>query len=316
MARTVARQRVAYAALAVVMALSGLGCEGLLTREAPYGVVRVQAVSRAGNPLPGIGVQLYTGRRPMGYAATDIDGRAVFRLVPPGTYGLFLTAPASEYADLSELLGGPPRNLRDGIAVSVGFDSSFSFTFARRGPGALEARARDAGGAPLPGIRIEFYRPSGIFAARLSGADGVARLDSVQTGVYGAIIAPPDSLGVRGAPIQYRDGLVVDRDIVPRAEFTLATCLGTVAVQVRDQSNAPISGIEVLRYSPTASERRATTDGAGTVRFTRTECGEYGVALQPLAGYTVSFVRDSGYVDGLVVTSGGTVSATLRATRN
>lgn len=300
-----------------LLALSTLGCESLLTREAPYGTVRVEALSRSGVPLPDIGVQLYTGRRPMGYATTDASGRAVFRQVPPGNYGLFLSLPQEQYADLSEFSGGPPTNFRDRIRVDAGFDSTFGFTFARRGPGSIAAAVRDSAGAAIPGIRVDFYRSSGIVGGRLTGADGIARMDSVPIGVYGAIIAPPDWLGVPGAPIQFRDGLIVDRDIVPTVQFVLATCFGGITAQVRDQDDAPVTGIEVLRYSAVGNiERRALTDAAGTVAFPQVPCGEHGVALQPMAGYTVSFVRDSGFVDGLVITRGAALGATLRAIRN
>ncbi len=296
--------------------LIGVGaCELALTRNAPYGTVRVQANSRSGVPLPNIDVTLYTGRRPMGYARTDVNGRAVFRDVPPDEYGIVMSLPDA-YADLSELAPVPIGTQRDGISIDAGKDTTINFTFARRGIGAIEAQTRDSAGVGIPGLTVTFYRASGVIGEALTNAQGIARLDSAPMGQYGVALQPPDSLGAPGAPFLFRDGLVVDRDVVPRGEFTLATCRGSIAVTVRDQFDAAIAGIGVYRYSGAFPNRRQTTNASGGASFSLVPCGEYGVALESLSGFTVSFVRDSGYVDGLVVTRNASLNATLRATRN
>lgn len=308
-----ARQLAALLAFFCVTASSA--CEMALTRQAPYGTVRVQANSRSGVPLPNIAVTLYTGRRPMGYARTDALGRAVFRDVPPDEYGLQMSLPDA-YADLSELSAVPPGTQRDGISVSAGRDTTISFTFARRGLGGIAAQTRDSAGVGIAGLSVTFYRASGVVGTAITNADGFAELDSVPMGQYGAALQPPDSLGVPGAAFAFRDGLVVDRDLTPLAVFTLATCRGSITVNVRDQFDAAISGIEVTRYSGSGPNRSATTNAAGTASFALVPCGEHGVFLQSLDGFTVNFVRDSGYVDGLVMTHGASLTTTLRATRN
>jgi hypothetical protein len=301
--------------LAALTILAATGCNLAVRDGVPYGTVRVQANSRTGVPLPGIEVMLYTGRRPMGYARTDAAGRAVFRQVPPDNYGVSMQLPEI-YADLSELTGVPPGTLQDGIVVAPGGDTVVAFTFARRGLSAIEAQLQDSLGGAIAGVQVDFYRSTGVVGTAVSNTAGIARLDSVLTGQYGAALQPPDSLGVPGAPFQFRDGLIVDLDSVPRATFTLATCYGSIAVSARDQADAAIAGIDVTRYRSAGTTRQATTDAGGDVTFLDVPCGEHGVKLEPLAGFTITMVRDSGFVDGLVVTKGAALSATLRATRN
>lgn len=310
--RLAARVRTA-AAIALLTALSA--CEFALTRHAPYGTVRVQANSRSGVPLPDINVTLYTGRRPMGYARTDANGAAVFRDVPPNEYGLVMSLPDA-YADLSELTPVPPSTQRDGISIEAGKDTTIAFTFARRGIGAIEAQTRDSAGVGIPGLSVTFYRATGVIGDAITDANGIARLDSAPMGQYGAALQPPDSLGIPGAAFVFRDGLIVDRDLVPRAAFTLATCRGTLSVTARDQFNATIAGIGVFRYSGAYPNRSQTTNASGVATFSLVPCGEYGVALESLAGFSSSFVRDSGFVDGLVMTRNAALNATLRATRH
>lgn len=302
--------------LAAFGALATLaGCEAMLTRPILYGTVRVVARSRSGVPLPGITVQLYTGQRPMGYSTTDDSGRATFSRVPPNEYGLVMGL-RPDYADLSELSAVPPGTQRDGIRVAGGTDTVVAFTFARRGNGALEARVRDTGGAPLRGITVTFYSSVAVLREVRTDVNGLARMDTVPFGQYGAYVVPPDSLGVPGSALLFADGLIVDRDVSPRAEFSIASCLGSIAVAARDQFDAPIPGISVALFDGSGVRRRRTADAAGQVAFTQVPCGERGVWLEALAGYTVPFVRDSGYVDGLVISNGANLAVTLRATKH
>lgn len=300
------------ALFALLMAASG--CEMALTEGAAFGSVRVEANSRAGNPLPGIDILLYTGRRPMGYGTTDANGLVVFRNVPPGNYAVRATLP-ERYADLAEFGLGESALFSGGFGLEAGKTFTRSLVFLVRGTGSLEARARDSSGAPIPGLTIDFYRSSGYIAKVATNAEGIARVDSVPLGFYGAAFIAPDSLGVPNQPFTFRDMLFVDSESTARAEFTVATCFGSFAVDVRDQDGLPAPNVAVVRYVSSGRTWSATTDANGSFDFGRVPCGEYGVFAQPSGGYTVTPERGLGFSDGLRVTQGLALRATLRVTR-
>jgi hypothetical protein len=298
----------------VVFLMTVTGCEVALTEGAPYGSVRIEATSRANAPLPGIDILLYTGRRPMGYGTTDTNGLVVFRQVPPGGYAIRATLP-ERYADLAEFNLGPSALFSDGFSVEAGKTSTRALTFLLRGTGSLEARARDSSGVPIRGLTIDFYRSSGYIAKVLTDTAGLARMDSVPLGYYGAAFTAPDSLGVPNQPFTFRDMLFVDGESPARAEFTVATCFGNLAVDVRDQDGAPATGVTVVRYVSSGRTWTATTDANGGHDFGRVPCGDYGVFAQPSGAYEVTPERGLGFADGLRVTKGLALRATLRVTR-
>lgn len=302
-------------ALAPLLLLTLAACDSLLTRPIPYATVRVQAVSRSGAPLPGIRAELYTSFRPMGYAVTDAAGRAVFTRVPKGNYGV-LMLPPPEYALLSELLPVPAGNVIDGLQLSAGLDTTVHFVFARRGPGALEALVVDSANAPIRGIEVTLYRSSGILGKRVTNLDGLARFDSVAFGQYGVFVVPPDSIGAPSSAPMFRDGLAVDADVVPRARFVIDRCLGSIRATVLDGAGAPAAGVNVRLYRSSGVARSGVTGTDGSWTFADVACGNWGVQLSGTPGYSYNFVRGEGFVDGLQLTRGATLGATLRVTRD
>lgn len=58
-----------------------------------------------------------------------------------------------------------------------------------------------------------------------------------------------------------------------------------------------------------------STGADGRTSFTDVPCGNWGVYASGIAGYTVDFVRNVGFVDGLGLTNAATLTPTLRATR-
>ncbi len=300
-------------AAALLAVLATVACENLLTRPIIYGTVRVQALSRSGAPLPGIGVELFTSFRPMGYATTDAQGRATFPRVPRAQYGIAMHLPA-DYADLSELSPVPPGTIVAGINVDTGTDTTIHFTFARRGNGALEAEVVDiADGTPLGGITVTFYSANGIVGSRFTDAAGVARMEPLPFGQYGAFVLPPDTLGVPGLAGVFVDGLVVDRDVVQRAHFAIARCQGTISVQVADQDLMAVADHPVLLYTGAGVKRTVNTGLDGRVTFHSVFCGQYGVMAGPREGY--DWVGGIGYVDGLNLVEDDSLDVTLRVRR-
>jgi hypothetical protein len=312
--RTLSRVSQPRALVLLLVALAVAGCDALLTRPIPYGTVRVEAVSRSGVPLPGIRAEIYTSFRPMGYAITDAEGRAVFSRVPRANYGVVMHLP-SDYALLSEFLAVPPGDRVDGLNIDAGVDTTLRFVFARRGLGALEAEVVNLQGTPLRGITVTFYSSSGILGERFTNESGIARLDSVPFGQYGAWVLPPDSLGVVGQSAIFRDGLAVDRDFTPRPRFEIQSCMGTIVATVRDQADAAVAGFPVQLYSGAGIKRTVSTGTAGSATFASVACGNWGLLLGDAPGFFVVFERGLGFQDGLQLTAGATIESELRVQR-
>lgn len=294
--------------------VAAVACDGLLTDPAPIGTVQVVTRTRDRTPLPGVAAQLYTGQRPMGYATTDTAGRIVWRGVPEGGYGVYLSLPDS-YATLGALTGAPGGDVADRIPVTPASDTTVVFTLLWKGPGAVDASVVDEDGIPLAGMPVGLYAPSGVVGERVSDANGRALFPVVPYGNYGVFAVPPDSFGVRGAPWVVADGLLIDRGFVARPTLRLRRCTGGIVVTVRDGAGAPLPGFGVRRYAGARVWPAVLTGADGTVTIPRVICGEYGVYLEGQPGFTIPWARDTAFVDGIVVTQGVTRTATLRALR-
>ena len=296
------------------LALAVIGCEQLLTSPTPYGTVRIEARSRGGAAIPGVRTELYTSFRPMGYAITNDSGRTAFARVPRAQYGVVLTVPAG-YALVSEIIGGAPGAYIDGLNVDAGLDTTLRFTFARLGNGVIEAEVKDQEGTKIPGQLVTLYRGPTILGSTRSDTLGIARFASVAFGQYGLFLTPPDSLGVKGAPTIFRDGVPVDAEVIARPVFIVTRCFGTIRPRVIDQDGLPVAGMPVTLYRGGDTRPAVITDVAGRVTFADIPCDNWGVFASGISGYNVIFERGLGFQDGLTVTHRATLEPTLRATR-
>ena len=162
---------------------------------------------------------------------------------------------------------------------------------------------------------VGLYSPRGVVSEQRSDASGRATFPDVPFGNYGVFAIPPDSFGVRNAPWSVADGLVIDQGYRARPTLQLRRCKGGITVTVRDDANAPLEGFAVRRFTSTRIWPAVLSGADGLARLTPVICGEYGVYLEGKTGYRIPWVRDTAFVDGIVVTQGVTRTATLRAIR-
>ncbi|NUO38774.1 MAG: carboxypeptidase regulatory-like domain-containing protein [Gemmatimonadaceae bacterium] len=104
--------------------LSGVvACEAVLVTPSRYGTLHVSVTMASGAPLADLGIVLYTGVRPMEYAATDESGQYTFERVPPGNYGVVGAMPAGLCDER-----GSTTMVKDNLDMPPGFDRVVTFT--------------------------------------------------------------------------------------------------------------------------------------------------------------------------------------------
>lgn len=298
-----------FAALLAVAA-----CEGMLTDAQPYGSVTVRATSRSGAPLPNIRADLFAGGDRFAFGLTDANGLVHFRLVAPGSYGVAMALP-KDYVDLSQHTPSGQGTIKAPIGVERGRDTTVAFTFGIRGPGSLEVTLLDQRRRPVPAVQVGFYSSTAFFGYVASDSLGVARMDDLPFGNYGAFVSAPDSLGVPGAWI-YRDDFFVASDLVASGRLTVPTCRGGIRVRLRDDANAVVPNVPIFLYTGRGVLKFVLTDSTGFARFQNVYCGGYGAIVgSPLPGYRVDFVFGQGYVDDIAVSADTTIVRNLRVTR-
>lgn len=299
----------------LLLALLLAGCSALITDAVLQGRVAVEVKTRQGAPLSGVRLILFRGDRQMEYATSDSLGRALFREVPRGTYGVFaeLQEPVRGLGSLGA--GQAEGNVKSPINIVGGEEAPVAITLLKFGTGSFEAVVRDNDSLPLRNVEIVAYTPSGFIGAKRSDSLGIARFDSIPFGPFGAYAIVPESIGGPGiAPIN-RQGMFFDAGHFERRTYTLTRCRGTITTRVLDQANAVVADYPVALYTATTFQRRVHTNISGNAIFTQVPCGEYFVSAEAKAGFSVNYVRGQGFQDGLRITLGAALTPTLRVTR-
>lgn len=304
-------------AAALVLAL---GCDAWLTKPSLYNTVQVVATRRNGDPIPHVGLVLYTGQRQMGYGATDSSGRFTFTRVPQGFYGVAADPPAG-YAAVEVLIGGPPTTVIDKLTVADDTLSPVRFTFLKRGPGSILARVVDAGGKPLAGVAALLYSSTQVFDSILTDESGLVTFRNVPFGAYGVSLTRPvlyrsyqhfeDSL------YAHRDGIIVEEGSEDSIRFSLSRCTAQVRFRVTDQRGDPVFSVKATLYTSTAVIGYAFTDQAGVGIFPQAPCATpMGLAIGTPPGYTATPGRGTQFVDGFSLTSGATLDLDFVVQKN
>ena len=299
--------------LAVLMCASA--CDQWLTQPVRYNTVEVSAMRRNGEAIAGVALELYTGQRPMGYGTTDATGRYRFTLVPDGLYGVRAIQPAA-YAAVEELTGGAPTTSVSGLVLASDTVARARFTFLKRGAGAVAVLVHDDANVPVVGMFAALYDPHGFVAAARTDATGRVTFASVPFGVYGVSIPrPPGFRDLDESAFVAHDGLIVESGGTDTAAFTLARCAGTITVNVREDNGNPVAPYPVSLYTSAATVDDGFTAATGAKTFAVT-CGDFGVRLVPLAGWSYTEGRGTSFADGLHVTRAAALSVTFVVRRN
>jgi hypothetical protein len=295
------------------------GCDAWVTRPMLYNTVRVIARTRAGEAVPGVGLTLYTGQRPMAYATTAADGEFMFTLVPSGTYGVYASLPDG-YAAVEDLITAPSSKVIDNLVVANDTLSPVRFTFLKKGPGVVVARLAQTTGAPLAGVPVALYSPTRQLGTGQTDATGRVVFSDVPFGVYGVRATRPllyrDYRTPGDSLYAVRDNLIVDLGARDSVAISLAKCAGTFRVVAKDDAGLPASGVVVTFYTFAATLGVATTGADGTATSPEAPCAvQFGVQIASAPGYTVQSGRGTSFVDGLTVVNGGTVDVPFRLHR-
>ena len=298
--------RALFAAALVAVATD---CTSLLTDPARYGVVDVLAHRRNGAAIPGVGLELYAGNRPMGYAVTDSAGAHRFTLVPEGFYGVRAVLPDG-YSLVERLVAAPPSDFVQGLHVTRAPLSPVAFTFLKQGPGTLSVAVRESDGTPVAGVTTYLFAPSGTKGGGITDTGGQVTFNAVPFGVYGIRVSRPDLYRSDTEPLfAVQDGFLVDEGSRDSATFRFSRCSGSVQLEVVDEGARPVAGFPVTLYNSTGTVTDTVTASSGSYTFSPLACREFGVRLRPLIGWTITEGRGSSFADGLRVSK--TVSPTV-----
>jgi hypothetical protein len=302
-----------HALLLAAGALSG--CSTLISDTELEGRIAVEVRTRQGAPIQDARLILFRGNQQLEYARTDSQGRVLFRDVARGTYGVFaeLKDPVRGLGWLGT--GQPEGNVLVPIDIRGGEEFPARITLLKLGTGTFEAVVRDNDSLPVPNIRVVAYTPSAIIEEKLTEADGTARFDGIPFGSFGAFAIVPESIGGPGIAPIVRQGMFFDAGHFERRVFTLQRCRGTITARVRDQSNLPVADYPVRLYTAVATTALAQTGANGEVVFSKLPCDEYGVIIEPKSGFSATYERGFAYQDGLRITLGASLTATVRVNR-
>jgi hypothetical protein len=182
--------------------------------------------------------------------------------------------------------------------------------------GEVRVTVTTAAGAPVEGVPVTLYTGARPIEYAHTDAGGVYLFERVTRGNYGVLAGLPRGFGDRtDAPYLVQDNIDVLPDARRDIAFTLVPCTGTLTVAVRDKAGRPVAGARVILYDAQTTVDAQATGADGTWRFESVSCGEYGVRLEPIAGYTITAGRGTSYLDGLRISqTSPTISVSFTVT--
>lgn len=182
--------------------------------------------------------------------------------------------------------------------------------------GTIRVEALSYHGAPLPDVRATLYLGDRHFGYAETNASGRATFSRVTQGTYGVFVSIPPEYAfldeVAALPRgQFAVPLVVRSGSDTTVSFTLLKRgAGTVEISVVDSLGAPVSGINVVLYTPVGIVRSAPTNAAGLATFLPINFGLYGVFVTPPPWLGVPG-SPTKYLQGLLVEKDAVTSGTI-----
>ena len=242
--------------------------------------VRATLTDRSGGPIPGLSVRLVRdGRTPSNYVETGPDGTATFTVdSPPASSQVSSIALDVRLEDA--VLTSSTTTIRWAIDLT-GVTPTLTVRVEDSSPTVgndvdIVATVTDANGAPLFGAELEFIIDGESRGTAFAGPDGQA------TFTYDAPMGPSNQGGYDSLQVQVVSADAVSRpagvfwqpaesrsitiSVSPDRPHTSAA--RTITAQVLD-GTSPLTARAVELYIDGAVAGRATTDGQGMARFTR-----------------------------------------------
>jgi len=311
-ALTPALTRVRIAAVLVLLVISA--CDRWVTSPARYHSVSVKVASARGAPVPNVRLLLYTGPRPMGYGKTDASGSYVFADVPDGEYGVWADSIPAGYHSPGVLTGAPIDMIKDGLTVSPTSSPVVSFTLLQDGPGTVVVRVTKPDGAVFSGIPVSLNDNYAHWRSGQTDSTGKYVFTDVPFGLYFASVANPDRFETPTSPSRlYSRSIPIDNGARDSVTIQITPCTGSVAIRVLGGNGSGVPAFPVRLYTATSILIETATDASGTYTFANLQCGEYGVAIRPKAGYTYVDALGLAY-NSVIITRGSTTTFTYRVT--
>ncbi|HET7274382.1 MAG TPA: carboxypeptidase-like regulatory domain-containing protein [Longimicrobiaceae bacterium] len=200
-----------------------------------------------------------------------------------------------------------------GAILLMGACSSLLFDGGNYGE--IRVEAVTASGDPVEGLPLTLYQATRPIAYAATDENGLYAFEFVPFGNHGVRAGALE--GYTFTSPSFDDGLIIgDSGGEAEVVFTLRRCEGTIRVLVADELGEPVPNAGLVLYGGGAGlNRPAETLADGTAEFTEVPCGEYGVAIDPPAGFTVREGRGSSYIDAIVIEEFDDVQITFTVQR-
>jgi len=297
-------QRTGVAAL-LLAGVAMTACDSLITTPSRYGAIAVTAKRRNGDPIPGVQIMLYSGPRQSGVGQTNARGELHFDPVPVGAYGVYAYGLPKGYQQIGALTGEGGTDIKDGLTAGDSSKSEAHFIFVRNGPGAINVTVSQEDGKPSSGVPTTTRDRFGRERTILSDANGRAAFPNSEYGNYLVYVPNPEAaVNPAASPFIIASDVIVEDGLTEQVALKSRVCEGTLTARVEDDKGVPVAAFPLLLYVAAGPLSYVSTPASGTYSFSQIKCGVYGVALQPLTGWSYVDGRGSGFFDAISVTPG------------
>ena len=263
------------------------------------GQISVRVEEPDGSSVAQARVTLYRPQGTREEMESDPRGKAVFRSVPFGLWGVRVTPP-EVYLDR-----GQTDFTQDGIVMEEGSEEAATFTLEKC-QGILRAEVLDRDGDPVASFPVTLYNASAVVEVGFTGIDGRRRFGPLLCRDFGLRLDPnPDWAFQEGRGTSFYDGILVTRGSDRTFTFRVIRNLGTIRGLVTDADGAPVADAILALYNAQRELERTASDAEGAFAFSGIKVGTpLGVRVLPPEGFWVEEGRGTSFIDGLAPQAG------------